>query len=340
VELEESAESVVDDLINGAQKALVLRAFVSLGVADHLSDREVSLGELSALLNAPASSVSRFMRAVVSLGLCGEADGKRFRLTDAGGLLRRGAVGNAAGWAELMTAPWMLAAWEQLSLAVQADNTRFSDVHGMDFWDYVAQHPTEAGVFDQAMTSGAESRARDLLGAVDWTAVQLAVDVGGGQGLLLASVLAQHPHLRGIVVDRPEVIAHPAMQARQVADRLEMRGGDFFTAVPEGADVYLLSRIVHDWPGAEAVAILRICRAAMSDGARLCLIEQLAPEFSEASPDDRLALALKDINMLVLVGGQERTIREYGELLDEAGFALDHVHYGSACAVIQAVARD
>jgi len=335
-----SAEAVIADVVDGAQKALILRAFVVLGIADKLGDGEVSLGELSEALNAPPSPLSRLLRAAVALGLCHEVTVERFRLTDAGQLVRRGAPGNAAGWAELMTAPWMLAAWGELAAAVQADNTRFADVHGVGFWDYVARHPQDAGIFDQAMSSGAQGRADDLLAALDWSSVRLAVDVGGGQGRLLAMVLAQHPQIRGIVVDRPEVVSTPAPEAMQVADRLEMRGGDFFTAVPEGADVYVLSRIVHDWPDRDAVAILRTCRMAMSRDARLCLLEQVAPEAADVSAAERLALGLKDLNMLVLVGGQERSLREYRTLLEAADLTLDQVHDGDTCTVIQATARD
>jgi hypothetical protein len=340
VVLERSAEAVVEDLVHGAQKALVLRAFVALGVADEVADREMAVGELSNALHAPPSSVSRFVRAAAALGLCSEVGPERFRLTDAGQLLRRGAAGNAAGWAKLMTAPWMLTAWGELGPAVQADNTRFAEVHGVGFWDYVSRHPEEAGGFDEAMTSGAPGRARDLLDAVDWSSVRLAVDVGGGQGRLLALLLAQQPDLSGIVVDRPEVVSTPAAETAQVADRLEMRGGDFFTAIPQDADVYVLSRIVHDWPDRDAIAILRTCRSAMSRDARLCILEQVAPEITEVSDEGRLGLALKDLNMLVLVGGQERTLGEYRNLLEAADLTLDRVDDGETCSVIQAVARD
>jgi hypothetical protein len=337
---DESAEAVVEDLVRGAQKALVLRALVLLGIADYVADGEMALGELSQAINAPPASVSRLMRAAVALGLCSEVGPGRFRLTDVGQLLRQGAPGNAAGWTALMTAPWMLAAWDELGTAVQVNNTRFTDVHGLGFWDFVARYPERAGVFDEAMTSGAQGRANDLLAAVDWSSVRLAVDVGGGQGRLLASVLAKQPQVRGIVLDRHEVVTTPAAETAAVVDRLDMRGGDFFAAIPEGADVYVLSRIVHDWPDRDAITILRTCRAAMTRDARLVLLEQVAPEQAEATPDERLGLALKDLNMLVLVGGQERTLGEYRHLLEAAELTLDRVDKGETCTVIQSVARD
>lgn len=337
---ERSAEAVIGALTTGAQKALVLRAFVTLGAPDYLGDGEMTLTDLADAVGAPPPSLARLLRTAMALDLCRETVSGRFELTDAGRLLRRGAVGDAAGWVELMTAPWMLDAWGQLGKAIQADNTRFADVHGMGFWEFVAEHPAEAGVFDQAMTSGAHDRAQDLLNSLDWSSVRLAVDVGGGQGRLLALVLAQQPQLHGIVIDRPEVVvATPAAEVAPVADRLEMRGGSFFDAVPEHAQVYVLSRIVHDWPDRDAIEILLTCRRAMSPEARLCLLEHVAPEVSEIPTENRSALAMKDLNMLVLVGGQERTLSEYQRLLEAAGLAIEGTHEGEACTVIHAVVR-
>jgi hypothetical protein len=175
---------------------------------------------------------------------------------------------------------------------------------------------------------------------VDWSGVRLAVDVGGGQGRLLAGVLAQQPHIRGIVVDRPEVVSMPAAEVSAVADRIEVRGADFFSAIPDGAQLYVLSRIVHDWPDRDAITILRTCRTAMSRDARLCLLEQVAPEATDVPAEECLGLAMKDLNMLVLVGGQERTLREYRKLLDAADLTLDRVYEGETCTVIQAVVHD
>lgn len=334
VNADQQDETVIDDLIAAAQKAMVLRAFVVLGIADHVTSEEANLADLSAAVGAPAESLQRLLRAAVPLGLCRDAGPGRVALTPAGAKLRSDAPGSAAGWAQLLTAPWLLRAWETLGPAVLTGQAQFPQVHGVGFWEYVATHPRDAGLFDAVMTSGSTERALTLHEALDWTDVQQVVDVGGGQGLLLKSLLNAVPHLHGVVLDRPEVVNSPGTDAVGRSDRLTLVAGDFLAEVPGGADLYVLSRIIHDWPDDEAAAILRSCRAAMKPGSRLCILEQVVPESAEATMSQQLELALTDLNMLVLVGGQERTLAEYSALLDRAGLDFDRIHNGSTCSVI------
>jgi len=236
----------------------------------------------------------------------------------------------------LTTAPWIVGAWQELAEAVRSGRASFPQVNDKDFWEYVAEHPTEAGAFAAAMTSGAAARAEDLFSALNWSPSAVVVDVGGGQGLLMARLLSLAPHLRGVVADRAGVVASPARAALDLDSRMKMVANDFFREVPPGGDVYVLSRILHDWPDREAIAILRCCHAAMKRGSRLCLLEQVAPESSQCSQDEQFDLAVKDLNMLVLVGGQERTLPEYAALLAAADLQVLAVHQGAACDVIEA----
>jgi O-methyltransferase len=144
------------------------------------------------------------------------------------------------------------------------------------------------------------------------------VDVGGGAGVLLAAILDAAPQLDGVLLDRPAAVEHAR---HRLGGRAECVAGDFFAAVPGGADAYVLSRVIHDWPDAEAVAILRTCRAAMAGGARLLLVEAVLPERAADSPE---AIRM-DLHMLVLFGARERTEREYAGLLAAAGLALRRV---------------
>jgi ubiquinone/menaquinone biosynthesis C-methylase UbiE len=162
------------------------------------------------------------------------------------------------------------------------------------------------------------------------------VDIGGGQGLLVAELVRHLPQAQGVVQDRAEVLASSPAEVMRFADRLELRGGDFFNGVPEVGDVYLLSRILHDWPDEQAEAILRSCRRSMPEGARLCVLEQAVPEADALTDDERIALSIKDLNMLVLVGGKERTLEAYRNLLEATGFSLSAVHHGEACDVLVA----
>jgi len=330
-------EALLDELIVASQKALVLRAFVELGVADLLSGRVMPVVELAAAVGAPSSTLGRFLRTSSLVGLCSEVRPDEFELSAAGDLLRTDAEGDVTSWVTLMTAPWLVRPWERLSEAVRTGGAVFAAVHGTGFWEYVAEHPQEAGIFDAAMTSGAGARAEDLTEALDLSAAGSVVDVGGGQGLLVSALLSGSTHLRGVVVDRPEVIRDARKATSDRHDRMEFVAGDFFEHVPSGHDIYLLSRILHDWPDREAVAILQSCRRAMRSTSKLCLLEQITPDMAELGRSDQTSLALKDLNMLVLVGGQERTLEEYRRLLAASELLIADVHHGRTCDVIEAL---
>ena len=161
-----------------------------------------------------------------------------------------------------------------------------------------------------------------MVAGYDFAGARTVVDVGGGQGALLAAVLAAHPQARGVLFDQPEVVAGaaPLLRAAGVADRCAVVGGSFFEAVPDGGDVYLLSRVIHDWDDAQATTILRACRRAMGPAARLLLVERVLAPGNTPDPN-----RFSDLNMLVMLGGQERTAAEFAALYQAAGFRLTRV---------------
>ncbi len=327
--------SGIDDIIRGVHRGQVARAFVELSLADAFGGGPTSVADLASATGVAPSMLRRLLRAADAMGLCAQT-GDAFQLTPVGEQLRADLPGNASGWLMLMTAPWVVRPWEHLAGALRSHRASFPEIHGQGFWEYVADHPDEAGLFDAAMTSGAVSRADDLCAALDWSSVGLVVDVGGGQGLLVASLLSRVEHLRGVVADREEVIAAPASAVLELGSRIQLTSADFFVEVPSGGDVYILSRILHDWEDAYAIEILRRCRAAMRADARLCLLEQIAPESSTLGADERFDLAVKDLNMLVLVGGRERSLPDYVTLLATADLEVAAVHRGASCDVIEA----
>jgi hypothetical protein len=185
-------------------------------------------------------------------------------------------------------------------------------------WSWRAERPEENAAFDRAMASLTGASA-SLLEEYDFGRFGTIVDVGGGNGALLATLLAALPAVKGILFDQPHVVAAAGavVEAAGVADRCSVVGGSFFEAVPEGGDAYVLKSIVHDWEDAEAIAILLSCRRACSGDAALLLIERdLGP------PNEAPAAKLSDLNMLVNPGGRERTVEEYAALFDAAGFRL------------------
>jgi hypothetical protein len=193
---------------------------------------------------------------------------------------------------------------------------------GMDLFDWYAQNPEEAGYFNAAMGNLSALVAQELVRVYDFSGVRTVADIGGAHGVLLTAVLRANPTARGILFDLPHVIAtaRDAITAEGLSSRCELVSGDFFDAVPEGADLHLLKQIVHDWDDDRVTLLLQNCHRALAPGDKLLLVEMVVP--ADNQPD--LAQAM-DLNMLVLLGGQERTEEEYQRLLHGAGFRLERV---------------
>jgi O-methyltransferase domain/Dimerisation domain len=316
---EGDAQAVVGGLIDGGWRAQIVAAFVQLGLADLLFERPMSAGDLARAANAHPDALQRLLSAASALGLCANA-GDVVRLTEAGELLATSHPESMQPSAELLTGPWLARAWEHLADSVRTGDAGFPLAHGTDFWAYVATHPDEAAFFHDAMSHSARDRADVLSTHVDLSRVNTVVDVGGGKGELLAHVLSTHGHLHGIVADRSNVVASAQPSGEASSERLEFQAVDFFGDIPRGGDLYVLSRILHDWDDAHALDILRSCRRAMTSGARLCIVEEVVSGDENLTRDEAVDAAVKDLNMLVLVGGRERTAHQYETMLTETGF--------------------
>jgi hypothetical protein len=212
--------------------------------------------------------------------------------------------------------------WPYLRHSVTTGEPAFRHLHGVDLWGYWAQHPDAAAVFNAAMTSLSLQERDAVVGGYDFSRARTVVDVGGGNGALLAGVLAANPQAHGILFDQSDVLAGAGDQLRAagVEARCTLVGGSFFDAVPQGGDVYLLKRIVHDWDDLQAIAILGTCRRAMTPEARLLVID---PVLAPANVPD--SGKFFDLTMLLMTGGQERTADEFGVLLGAAEFRLTRV---------------
>jgi len=208
----------------------------------------------------------------------------------------------------------------------------FDELYGAPFFDYLAEHPDDAETFNRAMEGGAAARLPPLLER-DWRGVRTVVDVGGGNGSVLRVLLEVNDHLRGIVFDLPSVArsAEREIDEDGLAERCTAVGGSFFDEAPAGGDVYLLAQILHDWGDDDAVRILRRVREAMPDDALLLVLELIVPEDDRPHPSK-----LIDLQMLVLLGGRERTRTQWAELLRRGGFELGDITEGVRASVIEA----
>jgi O-methyltransferase domain/Dimerisation domain len=322
-------------LVNGFQISQAIHAAAVLGIADLLADGPQASDDLAAKTKTQPAVLYRLLRALAAAGVFHEESGKRFSLTPMGACLKSDAPVPVGPWAAHMGRPYYWSAWGDLLHSVRTGETAFRHVHGASVWDYRVEHPDDGCVFDAAMRGLSGQVAKAIADAYDFGAFARVVDVGGGTGTLLAAILAANPGLRGVLFDQPQVVAGAAavLGAAGVAGRCEIKSGDFFAAVPDGGDAYLLKAILHDWTDAEAARILRICRAAVPARGKLLVVEQVI-----APPNEGPVGKLSDLNMLAITGGRERTAEEFAALLESGGFHIGPVHpTSSALSIIEAV---
>jgi orsellinic acid C2-O-methyltransferase len=326
------------EIVNASWTTQVTYVAASLGIADLLAARPRSGEELARATGAHAASLHRLMRALVTLDLCRQLDDGSYELTATGALLRADVEGSLRAWTLYWGGPlWSI--WGNLLHSVKTGEPARTPASGGDLFGTLEKDPQAAADFNRAMVELTRLDAGAIVRACDFSALPRVVDVGGGNGELLAAILAANPPARGVLFDRPHAMqnARARMLEAAVADRCEFAVGDFFEAVPDGADAYVLKSVIHDWNDERAGAILANCHAAMHSRARLLLIERLVPPHLGASAAHR-AVARADLNMLVGLGGRERTESEYRALLADAGFRVNSIHAaGPTFSIIEAV---
>ena len=321
-------------LVTGYQVSQALYVAATLGLCDLLADSPRTVAELAETTGADARSLTRLTRGLAAVGLyVADGDG-RFANTELGDAFRADAPRSIADLARFVGQPCHWQAYASLEHSIRTGESAFEVVHGESVWDYLAKHPDEQKVFDGAMTALSEVVAEEVAAAYDFGRFGTVVDVGGGRGRLLAAVLSRYPSVEGVLFDQPSVVAgaYELLSSTGVSQRCRVVGGSFFDSVPGGGDAYLLKSVIHDWPDAESVEILRTCRRSMPAHACLLMVEPLLDE----SPDP-VRTAFSDLTMLVMAGGQERTRDAYQSLLAAAGLDLTRtVTTGSDVFVIEA----
>jgi O-methyltransferase/methyltransferase family protein len=308
-------------ITNSLYISRALYVAAQLGIADLLAQEPRTSAALAEAAGAHAPSLFRLLRALASIGVFAEDEQGRFGLTPLGETLRSDIPGSLRAMALFNTAPWHTHVWDSLLHGVQTGEPPIVHATGMSVFEYFLSHPEHSALFDQAMTSLSGMEAAAVLAGYDFAGIDRLVDIGGGHGLLLGSILQAHPSMRGVLYDLPPV----ADGARQLLDRLGVLercaivAGDFFETVRAGADAYILKNIVHDFDDDRALMILTNCRRAMGDRARLLLAQEVLPDGN--APESGKLL---DLQML-LIGGRERTETEYRSLLSASGFALSRI---------------
>jgi DNA-binding transcriptional ArsR family regulator len=310
------------EMIFGAWIAQGIAVAADLKVADALADGPLAIDELARRVGADPDALARLLRALISEGIFVQRRDGRYALNALGDTLRSDAPISIAGMARFVGAPEHREHWSHLLDAVKTGEAVTPKLRGMSGWDYLAQQPELAAIFNDAMTSMSELAIDLVVAAYDFAPYPTIVDVGGGHGRLLAAIVTAAPGARGVLYDLPQVVdgAPELLQKHGVADRVRTAGGSFLDAVPEGGDAYVLKNVIHDWPDAEAVTILSNVRKAATPGTALLLVELVIPDHNR-----EFTGKWADMEMLVQAGGRERTATEYRKLLEQAGFEMTRV---------------
>ncbi|MFI6099303.1 methyltransferase [Lentzea sp. NPDC051213] len=312
----DTGHSVVDDyftLVDDSCVAVlphVLRIAAELKIADHLP---ASSDSLASVVDADADSVHRLLRALASVGLVTES-GRTFALTERGQRLR-------ASWASLVNIDSQLA-WIRATDTIRSGRSSFDQAHRGEFFSHKDDDLEANRMFLRRMRERASRSYPEFATAVDWTPSSVVMDVGGGDGYLIETVLNHAAHVSGVLFDRPatvDVVEDSGLPAR-FGERLRCERGDFFEKVAAGADTHLMCSVLHDWTDEQCTRILRHSKEALDPGGRLHIVEMIVPDGDDWHPSK-----WSDVGMMVLTGGKERTRTEFEVLLAASGYALQSV---------------
>ncbi len=319
-----AAQDKALQLVGGFRVTQMVRAVIQLKIPDLVAAGPRSSDDLAASTGVKADPLRRIMRCLVTVGVFTESEDGRFGATpvskcfeDQPGTLRSMA---------LMQPTDSYMAFGHLMHTLETGKPAFDHVFKMSRWEQLAQEPERAKLFNAAMQSGTEQSRGPIASAYDFSEVRSVIDVGGGRGTLIAGLLKAHPRLRGTVFDVEAGMADADayLTEQGVHDRCEIVIGSFFELIPAGHDLYVLKNIIHDWNDENAIAILATCRKAMGPQARLLVVEVVMQDRAKDSADSR-GIFMADVQMMVMLGGQERTEEHYAALMRAAGLRLTRV---------------
>jgi len=301
-----------------------LNTAVKLRIPDLIGGESKSVDELALESGTDPDYLYRILRVLEVIQIVTRTTAGSYKLTDAGQLLRRGVAGSMADCIEWIADPLHLKLYSELKGSVEEGKTAFDQVYGQPFFNWLSkpENKDEATVFNNAMTSISEMCIPAFLEAYDFGGFKKIVDVGGGHGALLRSILHANPAAQGVVAEMAAVVpaTKRAIAEDRLANRCEATECNFFEAVPAGGDCYVMKHIVHDWADGAALQLLRNIRSVIAANGKLVLAEAVLDDSADPHPGKLL-----DIEMMAFVGGKERTRSEFQRLLHSAGFALERI---------------
>jgi O-methyltransferase domain len=298
-----------------------LRVAIRLDVADQLAKGPMTAEALAAISGVSPDHLRRVLRFLATRGVFREDDSGAFHLTTAAGLLRSDSPVPLRSIILLFTDEMYWLPAGRLENTLRKGNTVFNEIFGSQIFDYLLEDHSRTQLFSDAMADLSATEHGAIAQSYDFPESGTVVDVAGGLGGMLAAVLTRATELHGVLVEREPVLREHRLDDPAIAGRWSTVAADFFTDVPADADLYLLKRIVHDKSDADAVRILRTCRRAMADHARLLIIDAVVPADAQPSP----SMMVADFLMMTVFEGRERTEQEIGGLLAAADLAINRV---------------
>jgi hypothetical protein len=294
-----------------------LHVAAELGVADLMSDGPQSVAQLAAATGSHPQYLYRLLRMLASYGVFAETNDRSFKLTAMGALLQSGQLRDSMRF--FSEADWN--AYGALLHNIKSGEPAFNYVNGAALFDYLSTHPESQLRFDLGMANTADAENTIIASAYDFSKYERIFDVGGGRGGFLAAILKVHAHPRGVLCDQPQVVAHPDYLTKAgLSARCDIAACNFLESVPAGGDLYLLKRVLHDWPDDICEGILRRCRDAVSPGGRILVVDAVVPPGNEPHPSKAA-----DLLMMVLLDGRERTEPEFRDLFERSGLKLTRI---------------
>lgn len=321
-------DAVLRPKIMGFIVSQAIFAVTKLGVVEALRAAPATAHSLATRTGTDADALARFLRLLATEGLLTEDRDGVFALTDLGALL---APDGSLHHLATHLSDEVYRAWSAATHSLRTGKPAFDEVFGDSWFGWLANRPAESEAFNATQAALVTQRAHALLSR-DWSDVNTVVDIGGGNGTLITALLRANPHLQGTLFDQPQVVAQASFPP-DTAPRCTAVPGDFFTSpLPPAQDRYLISQILHDWPDEAAGRILSNIREAMRPNARLLILDQVLPDTTTQPHPGRLL----DLNMLILLGGRERSTSDWTSLLTTSGFTLTHITPGPRSSLIEA----
>jgi len=308
-------------IFSGFMVAGAVSALARLGVPDHLDSASQSADELAPKVGAQPEPLYRLMRATASVGVLAEGPDGKFSQTPMSAALRSTGPISLRGWAIFQSQELHMRGWDHLEYCVRTGKQALEKIYGKAAFELFGEMPEAAAIFNQAMTDLSRLDSPAVAQAYSFEGIHSIVDVAGGHGLLLATILQANPHLKGTLYEIPPVIeGAKSGPLKPVMDRCTLVSGDMFASVPPGADAYIMKHIIHDWPDDKSLKILRGCRQGVNPGGKLLVVDHVIQPGNEFDPGKFL-----DLEMLIFPGGKERSESQFRDLFAAAGWRVSRI---------------